>query len=310
MLFLACDLSTIEARIVAWLPQEEGLLTRFRNPKDDIYSWFASEVYPGVAIAKGGPNAHLRALGKACVLGLGFGIGLVTFGRQVRAQQLPCTVADIERAFATYQSSFTRIKALRKELFASFERATKGWSSECGPVRFRTLDEGPSAPTVIVELPTGRCLYYRSVQAVTEWTEWGMRTGLWFAPAFGSKGKAAAAARRHTRRRFSDGVVRHRLTPQVIVENVVQAIARDLMVHQMLELERLGLRVAWHAHDEIVVLVNGCACTEACGSICPWTKAAGLVKDVMSRVPATLPRLDGLPLNCEINRRVRTTYSA
>ena len=82
------------------------------------------------------------------------------------------------------------------------------------------------------------------------------------------------------------------------------------MVHQMLELERRGLRVAWHAHDEIVLLVNVCGCTGACASTCPWQQAGALVKDVMSRIPETLPGLESLPLGCEINRRVRTTYAA
>jgi DNA polymerase bacteriophage-type len=308
-LLRACDLSTIEARVVAWLAREQDLLERFRRG-DDVYSWFAGLVYPGVLIKKGGANAHLRALGKESVLGLGFGMGLPTFQRQVRAKQLGCNQRDVERAFETYRSSFPRIRELRRALFVAFEKAAKGWAGEHTLCTFRCIDDGPAAPTVCVELPTGRTLFYRSVHVEPEWTEYGMRPTLWFAPSFGGKGKSAPASSRQKQRRFADGVIRHRLTPQVVVENIVQAVARDVMVHQALELERRGLRVAWHAHDEIVVLCERCPCTAGCGASCAWTKAGDTLLEVMGHVPRTLPRLADLPLGCELNDRVRATYSA
>ncbi len=310
-LFAGADLSTIEARIVAWLAGETELLVRFRAG-DDVYSWFAGLIFPGLKIDKTGQNKHLRALGKAAVLGLGFGMGLATFIRQVRAQQIPCELKDIERAYATYQASFPRIKALRKELFTAFSRARAGWSVERAFWTLRCAEaEGPSSPTVAVDLPRGRTMFYRSVRVTQEMTDFGYRPSHWFAPNFGGKGKGAASSQRAKRRRFHDGVVRDCLTPQVLVENIVQAIARDVMVHQALELETLGLPVVWHTHDEIVVSCPACVCADgACGRGCTWHTAATMLAEVMSRIPDTLPRLHDLPVACEVNPAVRRTYSA
>jgi DNA polymerase len=307
-LFRACDLSTIEARVVAWLAGERDLLERFRQG-EDVYSWFAGLVFAGIPIKKGGPNAHLRALGKESVLGLGFGMGLRTFLRQVRAKQLGCSAEDVQRMFATYQSSFPRIRALRKSLFVAMEKAAKGWPSERALCTFRRIGDGVGAPTIAVGLPTGRTLYYRSIRVTSEQTDYGMRPALWFAPHLGGKSPAPSRSV-HRRRCFEDGVVRDKLTPQVVVENIVQAIARDVMTHQTLELERRGLAVAWHAHDEIVVLCGACSCANVCGDTCAWTKAGTTLLEVMGRVPDTLPRLAGLPLGCELSKHVRRTYSA
>jgi DNA polymerase bacteriophage-type len=310
-LFCAADLSTIEARVVAWLAAETELLERFRSG-DDVYAWFAGLIFPGVEIHKKGPNAHLRALGKEALLGLGFGMGLATFIRQVRAKQIACEVADIERAYATYQASFPRIKALRKGLMKAFERTARaGWPVESTLWKMlRAESEGDSAPTVAIALPTGRTLYYRSARIEQEWTDFGLLPAVWFAPNFGGKGKPAPERIRFKRRRFEDGVVRDRLTPQVIVENVVQAIARDVMAHQALELEGLGLSVAWHAHDEVVSMCPRCSCATPCSPSCSWRVAGEMLKEVMSRVPATLPRLAGLPVACEVSLSIREAYAA
>jgi hypothetical protein len=228
----------------------------------------------------------------------------------VRAQQIACGAEDIERAFAMYQSSFPRIRQLRMDYFRAFEKAVQGWPTEHAHCTFRGLSDVPGAPTVVIELPTGRSLYYCSVKVTQESTAWGMRRALWFAPGFGGKGKSPAGSHRHKRRVFDDGVLRNQLTPQVIVENIVQAVARDVMVHQALELEHRGLRVAWHAHDEIVVATDGCGCSGPCGPDCPWARAGKELVDVMSHVPDTLPRLADLPLSCALHERVRATYAA
>jgi len=131
----------------------------------------------------------------------------------------------------------------------------------------------------------------------------------WFAPNLGGKGKPAAAHNRAKRRRFADGILRDRISPQVLVENVTQAIARDVMAHQVLVLESLGLPVAWHNHDEIIVSCPRCLCSGPCAPGCSWAMAGRLVAEVMTRVPATLPALSTLPLACEMNRDVRETYA-
>lgn len=261
-------------------------------------------MFPGVSIGKKGPNAHLRALGKTAVLGLGFGMGPQTFKNRVQTERIGCGEQDAEVAYATYVTNFPRIKQLRKELFDAFRRAAGGSRSEVCRCMLRPDDEGDFSPSVVVDLPTGRSLYYRSVRIQQEPSEYGARTAVWVATG----GGPGTRGKRH-QRRFADGVVRVRLTPQVIVENVVQGIARDILVHQVIEVEKFGLSVAWHHHDEIIVSSAACACSGSCSSDCPRLVARSTLQRVMGRVPQTLPLLAGLPVACEINESVGTTYS-
>jgi DNA polymerase len=309
--FRSADLSTIEARVVALLAGESDLLGRFSRADEDVYCWFAGLIFPGVEITKGGPNSHLRALGKEAMIGCCFGMGIVTLTKLVRTKQIPCTDADIQRAYDTFQESFPYIKGLRGALFNAFQDAAADTATKLAGCQFYCADvEGPSAPTVAIELPTGRTLFYRSVRFETEVTAYGIRPATWFAPSFGGRGKSSSSRQHYKRRRFADGVVRDRLTPQVVIENVAQAIARDIMVHQVLELERRGLQVAWHTHDEIVIACPACTCGDACASSCTWTVAGQELASIMSSVPSTLPQLSELPLSCELNPNVRETYAS
>ena len=308
-LFCAGDLASIEARIVAWLAGQDDLVERFRSG-EDVYSWFAGLIFPGVTITKSGENSALRKLGKEAVLGLGFGMGLPTFNRQVRSKGIPCSDDDIRRAYDIYQASFGRIQRLRYAIQEAFATAVWGqWTTLAGLYVHRTRSSEPAGPHVAITLPTGRTFLYRSVRIEEELTERGLRPVYWFAPNLGGKGKPAAAHNRAKRRRFADGILRDRISPQVLVENVTQAIARDVMAHQVLVLESLGLPVAWHNHDEIIVSCPRCLCSGPCAPGCSWAMAGRLVAEVMTRVPATLPALSTLPLACEMNRDVRETYA-
>jgi DNA polymerase len=66
-----CDSSQIEARVLAWLAEQEDMVEAFRN-KRDIYSEFATQVY-NRTITKKDPVE--RFVGKTCILGLGYGTG-------------------------------------------------------------------------------------------------------------------------------------------------------------------------------------------------------------------------------------------
>jgi DNA polymerase len=309
--FVAADLATVEARVVAWVADETALLDQFREPDTDVYIWFVQQIFVGVRIVKDGENDHLRQLGKETILGLGFGMGYETFLKKVR-EAMPEVDADIVRTlFDAYQASFPRIRAIRYALMSAFSRAvSESAVSTIGKCTFEP-SSAPEAlsPSVVVRLPTGRALYYRSVIIEREPTAIGSRPVFWYAP-HANLTRTPARARAKGERLFADGQRRVRLTPQVLVENVVQAIARDVMVHQVLEIARLGLRPAFHAHDEEVFECDACDCVDAAAhrADCPWTTAGALVERVMSDVPSTLPALAGLPLKAELKRSVKERY--
>lgn len=315
-LFRAGDLSQIEARVVAWLTQESALLERFAAD-EDVYAWFVGQIFPGVTIVKNGPNNHLRDLGKESVLGLGFGMGFDKFLARVRAK-LPGIDADLVRkVFDAYQSMFPRIRRLRYELFRRFgDAVSRRLSSTEGAIGMHaSLEPSVTSPTVVIALPTGRWLHYRSVLDEVEAGPFGPRPNFWYAPearAISTASGGKLPKRRHIAQSklFPDGQVRARLIPSTLIENVVQAIARDVMVHQALALEAAGIDIAFHTHDEIVGVCAACNCGSSSDHRqgCSWLEAGRTIHAIMSAVPATLPALTDLPLACELNPRVGKTY--
>ncbi|WP_434043976.1 MULTISPECIES: DNA polymerase [Sorangium] len=313
--FRAADLSNIEARVVAWVAGEQALLDQFATPGSDVYIWFAQPIFPGVRIVKGGENDHLRQLGKEAVLGLGFGMGFDKFLERVRAAVPGVDAELVQRMFDAYQGLFPRIRGIRYTLHRRFAHAVdQHVASHAGPCPIYLSREPPAAgPTVVVGLPTGRSLFYRSVLAEDELWPRGPQRAFWYAPSATCHPSVRSRARGQGVRRFLDGQIRARVTPQVLIENIVQAIARDLMVHQAMQLEQAGLRVAFHAHDEVVVECSACLCVGAAArrheDSCPWIAAGKVMKTIMSAVPPTLPGLSGLPVACELKEEVRTTYA-
>ncbi len=313
--FVAADLATIEPRVIAALAGEETMTEMFRR-RVDIYIWLAGLVFPGVRVVKDGENDHLRKLCKEAVLGLGFGMGLAKFQERVRRFDAAAPDADIKRVFDTYQSTFPGIAALRRAFWAAFRRAADyGESLMLGRCIF-SRSTGPDAlPAVEVRLPTGRHLYYRSVITMDVMRPWGLGKDYLFDPEFDHQ----ASPRRHRGSvkviKTADGRLREFLTPQKIVENVVQAVARDIMVHQMLSLEHGGrLHPVFHVHDELVCECAACSCAAAGDgphdpSNCSWAAAGAELVAAMSRIPTTLPELADIPVEAELNRAVRTAYA-
>ena len=111
-------------------------------------------------------------------------------------------------------------------------------------------------------------------------------------------------------RKFPDGRVRLLLSAPMLVENIVQAVARDVLVHQMLELDRQGIRSVFHVHDELVVAAGACACPgDQHQPDCKWEAGLAQLLGVMSRIPDSLPGVRDIPVSAEANRSVRLSYA-
>lgn len=311
--FVAADLSTIEARVIAALAGEEEMLRIFRERRD-LYVWFSSRVFPGINIVKNGENDDKRQLGKQAVLGLGFGMGFKTFRQRVRLADPTSTDEDIRKVFDTYQNSFPGIASLRRNFWSAFRRAADyGESLLLGRCVFSRTTGTEGGPTVEIALPTGRRLFYRAIQTLDAVRPWGPGLDYVFDPDF----EYEATSRRHGGAakviKMADGRLREFVTPQKVVENAVQAIARDIMVHQMLDLARGSLRPVFHVHDELVCECAACDCAAhdhaAPGRTCSWFTAGRELVAGMSRVPATLPELTDIPVEAELNPAVWRTYA-
>lgn len=283
--FVVGDFSQIEARVTAWLAGQKDMLEAF-NQKRDLYAEFASQTF-NCEVRKPRESdpaelrqrlGALRQVGKQAVLGLGFGMGALKFYNTLtadgsiaplfaRGELSPLICRDLVR---NYRSTYSSIPCLWRNLEDAARQVVNGISSDAGMLRFER-DEN----VVKIWLPSGRALRYADMRTSTALRE---------IKYLDEQGEEAAFTPE------GEGLVYGKETPIYggkLCENVVQAVARDLLVEAVLRLEAQGHKVVFHVHDEIVVETPA-----ACGE-----DARIAVEREMRFVPDWAI---GCPVDCEV----------
>lgn len=276
--FVACDSKAIEPRVLAFLADEAGLLARFASD-EDVYTWFAGLVRPGAP----------RVVGKESLISLGYGMGLTAFQDKMRQALPDLDPQVVEAAYGTYKRMFPMSEALGPAYVRALTDVANGADpTQVGHVHFQRFGVAQGQDVVVAaRLPTGRNLFFRLRPVV------GEQQLVWVWPS--SKGQQQLKE----------------LKEHVVKQTIVQAVARDIVVGQGLELEARGLPVAFSNADELVVVVPACNCErpdDAHGVDCAWAVARDTVRSRMSAVPDILPGLTGLPLDCKLNDDVERCY--
>ena len=229
--FLVADFSAIEARVLAWLANEEWVLEEFRG-KGKIYEATASRMFhiPQESIVKGNPNYEYRQKGKQATLSCGYGGGvgaLKAMGAKMPEEEMQPLV-DAWRAANPNIVAFWN--ALDRAARAIIRRKT---SARIGKVALYWQDD-----KMFMRLPSGRNLCYQSPH-FTE-NRFGSDAIGYYAPN--------AAGQMVVQETFGGK----------LAENATQAIARDILAHALLTLEKNGYPVVFHVHDEAVIeMSNG-----------------------------------------------------
>ena len=258
--FVVSDFSAIEARVVSWMAGETWVTEAFRQGKD-IYCEVASQMF-GVPVAKHGPNAELRQKGKIALLACGYGGGvnaLKAFGadKMGMSEELQKEIVDKWRNSNPHIVSYWK-RVERAAISAVVGRST----AMLGGLAFK-YERG----TLWVILPSGRAMAYHGAQ---------------YAESSRRQGKALSymGVDQQTRR-----WVRVETFGGRLVENLVQAVARDILRDKMLALDAAGFDIRGHVHDEVILSVPR-EITDA--------------KEQVSRIMGEeLPWTAGLPLNAE-----------
>ena len=255
--FLVADFSAIEARVLAWLANEEWVLEEFRG-KGKIYEATASRMFhiPQESIVKGNPNYEYRQKGKQATLSCGYGGGvgaLKAMGAKMPEEEMQPLV-DAWRAANPNIVAFWG--ALDRAARTVIRRKT---SARVGKVTLYWQDD-----KMFMRLPSGRNLCYQSPH-FTE-NRFGSDAIGYYAPN--------AAGQMVVQETFGGK----------LAENATQAIARDILAHALLTLEKNGYPVVFHVHDEAVIeMSNGQgSLEEACRlmAIAPdWAKDLPLRAD-------------------------------
>lgn len=276
------DYAAIEARVIAWLAGEEWALQAFRDGRD---------IYVETAKMMGGLT---RAQGKIAVLALGYNGGAGSLRamagdkdflppRVVKGKEQQRTGGWVDEVQEKGVGEKTKrlLDASDEVLYEKFVWPWREANSQIVRLwkvlenRFRSggdvgdylsFEKDRGNRDRLLRLPSGRFIAYRDCGTQTrrkfnKWTgEYEKKTVLTFWSSAGYRADTYGGR---------------------LAENATQAVARDLMAEALIRLERAGLEVVAHIHDEIVV---------------QGTKDVDLVSEIMCELP---PWAEGLPVDGE-----------
>lgn len=228
-----CDFSAIEARVIAWLAGEKWVLDVFREG-GDVYCATASQMF-GVPVEKHGRNAHLRQKGKIAVLALGYGGGVSAL-EAMGGSRLGLSEEEEREIVCKWRDSnpkIVRLWALVEKAVIAALREGRAISINRGIVVSRQWG------CLTITLPSGRTMVYPRAKVGTEYDD-GWR---------GDHDSIEYEGVNQTTRKWE----MVRTYGGKLVENIVQAIARDILGEVILRARRWSLDVVFHVHDEIVV---------------------------------------------------------
>lgn len=252
--FFVADFSAIEARVIAWLAGEDWRQQVFADGKD-IYCASASQMF-GVPVEKHGINGHLRQKGKIAELALGYG-GSVGALKAMGALEMGLQEEELKPLVDAWRTSNPMIVKLWWAVDDAVMTAIRMKSSTATHgIRF-TCQSG----MLFITLPSGRQLSY--VKPRIGENQFG-------SPAATYMGLSAA---RQWERLESYG-------PK-FVENIVQAISRDILCYAMQTLRCCS--IVAHVHDELIIEADPRMSLEAVceqmGRTPPWTPGLQLRAD-------------------------------
>jgi len=239
--FVVADYSAVEARVLAWLAGERWVNDIFAGD-GKIYERTAAAMY-----RKGADtiDKHERMAGKIATLALGYGGGVGALQRFAAAYGVRWTDAEAQVIVDSWRASRPKTLALWKSMNDAFFRAVNEDKvfvvgvGETSLVRIRRTTLA-GRRVVMMELPSGRRIVYWNPTIDTENGEIAVET-------YGSANSSIPAQAKNA------GMTR--VYGGLLVENLTQAVAFDLLLGALLEIhERYAGRcqVVMHIHDEIV----------------------------------------------------------
>jgi DNA polymerase len=256
--FVVCDLSQIELRVLAWVTNCKDMLDAFSREADMYVEFAANKMYskPAAEVTK-----FERQIAKSAVLGAGYGIGGGAIetdknGDKYRsglwgyAQNMGVDMAqeDAQKAVDAFRAAYEEIPLFWRNLqSAALQVLMNG-----GMVEFGRLAVGAVPNKLLwIQLPSERRLHYvrPRVELSGGWSpQMSYEDGSWRYKTLAEKLADPATADEKV-------IIRKKLYGGLLTENVVQAIARDVLAEGMLRAHEMGFEICLHTHDEIGCIV-------------------------------------------------------
>ncbi len=257
--FIVADFSAIEARVIAWLAGEQWRLNVFAT-HGKIYEASAAQMFkvPIESIHKG---SDLRQKGKVAELALGYqgGAGALV---QMGAIRMGIPEDELPKLVAMWRQANKNIVGYWYEVEAAAIECVESGQSQMlkHGVRFFVHKN-----VLFIELPSGRRLSYLRPKLVP---------GKFDKMALTYQGVDQVKKQWCTLDTYGGK----------LVENIVQAVARDCLAHAMLKLDAAGYRIVMHVHDEVVL---------------EMPDSAGSLEEVNAIMGVGAPWAKGLPLRAD-----------
>lgn len=222
---IAADLAQIEARITAWLALQMDLVADFRVGAD-IYSKFATRVFKVDTVKDRSPeDKKRRFVGKTCILGLGYGMGAPKLRATLRKDGLKFSDPECQTMVDTYRQTYASIPQLWRHLDQSLRFCTTdGSQHKVGPLTFAHH---------AVWMPNGMPIHYHNLRYVTN-------------------GVGDKVLKNYKGYVYEYNGEFKTLWGGKVCENVVQGLARILIMQHMIEIKKqLRIRPVLQQHDEL-----------------------------------------------------------
>lgn len=232
--FVISDYSAIEARVIAWLANESWVLEEFAG-EGLIYEATASKMFnvDKQTVRKGHANYKYRDMAKRAVLGLGYGGGvnaLKAMGadKTMSAEEMVNLVKLWRMANANITKLWSNVQDLA---ISAIEYPNTVYKTDNGLISFKKINS-----TLYIKLPSGRAIAYQGVRL--DDNKYGFRSIKYQGrTASGTWGELETWGGK-------------------IVENITQAIARDVLAWALVDLNREGYQIRFHVHDEVIISVD------------------------------------------------------
>lgn len=240
---VAADLSAIETCVLMVLAGEKEVCEQLRK-KQKPYMAMAQEIYRDKTLTKE-KNPQAYDLGKRTILGAGFGLGWKTF--QLRTYEETAKIGKpiwlddtlAERAITAYREKYVGVPALWRDVETAVIAAVRNPGTNYASCGGRVIwGMSRDRRFLVAKLPSGRYLWYYKPEIRSVKTPWGaMKDAMcyWGEDPYTKKWSLI------------------KTYGGLLVENIVQAIARDILAWGMLEVQNLpGINAILTVHDEVV----------------------------------------------------------
>ena len=247
-----CDSAQIEARVLAWLAGQDDLVQAFRD-KQDVYKLMATKIY---GIAVGDVDKTQRQVGKTVVLGAGYGVGHVKLQGFLKNQAgVEVTLEEAKRIIDTYRSTSYKIAEFWKAAGEALNDLMQGYTSTIDAIGLIKVVPGKG-----LTLPNDLHIQYPNLRKITN-----------------NEGKTEVV--------YTSKGLPVRIYGGKVVENICQAVARQVVAEQMLRVSK-RYKVVLTVHDAVAIVAKQEEAAEA----------QAYLEECMSWNPKWAT---GLPLSCE-----------